>query len=94
MTTNDKTLAVGTFAYFDSFAGLIPCVVLSIEGPSGPASSRQQVRFKITSHKFERYGYRFGEVMSEWSLHVVPRKAIRANHTRIGHYTVIGTETR
>jgi hypothetical protein len=89
--SDDRTLKVGSLAYFDSFAGLIPCKVLSIDGPSGVPSSRQQVRFRVTSKRFERYGYRFAEVMSEWAIHVVPRKAIYANRQRVGLYRVIGT---
>jgi len=85
-------LKVGDKAYFDSMAGLIPCKVLSITGPSGIASSRQQVQFRITTAKFERYGYKRGEVMSEWALHVVPRRNVsfRKYGARIRAYQVIG----
>lgn len=84
------TLTKGSKAYYDTFAGLIPCKVLSITGESGIPSSRQSVRFRITTGKFERYGYKRGEVIETWSLHVPPREAIRFKDysARIGHYDV------
>ena len=78
------TLTNGSLAYYDCFAGLIPCKVLSITGTSGMCGSDQQVTFKLTA---SRGAYKRGEVLNSWGLHVVPRGAVRGN--RIRSYQVI-----
>ena len=74
-----RVLKTGDLAYFDCFAGLIPCKVLAITGSHGAAStgfasSSQTVRFKLTAR---RGAYRRGEVLESFGLHVVPRGAVR-----------------
>lgn len=73
------TLRVGDLAYFDCFAGLLPCKVLAITGPSGLASSSQTVQFRLTA---SRGAYRRGECLDTSGLHVCPRSAIRGNRIR------------
>jgi hypothetical protein len=34
------TLTVGCLAYFDSFAGLVPCWIVSFDGPAGTPNHR------------------------------------------------------
>lgn len=69
-----EVLKKGCLAYLDSFAGLVPCTVLSITGPSGRASTQQKVRFEVT----ETVGaYKAGDQDESSSNWVVPRKAIR-----------------
>ncbi len=73
------TLRSGDLAYFDSFAGLIPCKVLAITGQSGNAGSMQDVKIKLTS---DRGAYKRGEVLDYWGLHVCPRGAVHGNRIR------------
>lgn len=44
------TLKTGILAYFDTFAGMIPCKVLQITGRPGIASSAQSVNMKKGQH--------------------------------------------
>jgi hypothetical protein len=82
-------LKTGNLAYLDTFAGLIPCKVLAIDGPSGPVSLTQRVAVRITS---PRRGYAKGDIVIESALHVVPRPAVhfRNDNARIGFYHVVG----
>lgn len=73
------TLKTGTKAYYDSFAGLLPCVVTRITGTSGLASTAQRVTFKVMQ---TCNGYKYGEVIESSGLHVVPRKAARSGKIR------------
>lgn len=66
------TLKTGRKAYFDTFAGMIPCTVLSISGSSGPASSSQTVQIKVTK---TIQAYREGEIIKSSALHICPVKA-------------------
>lgn len=84
------TLTPGCLAYFDTFAGLIPCRVDRIEGtqrPDGIPSSEQTAHFTLTAN---RGAYKRGEKLSAWVLHVVPRGAIidRRGAARIGAYRI------
>jgi hypothetical protein len=72
---NTPTLAAGCKAYIDSFAGLIPCVVLSVH-------NKWEVSVKLTA---TRGAYKRGETITENSLHVVPRAAV---HVRNGQYRI------
>jgi hypothetical protein len=82
------TLRSGDLAYYDSFAGLIPCKVIHITGhTSETATSEADVTVRLTA---TRGAYRKGETLSGWSLHIVPRAAVftsRGQH-RIGPYRV------
>lgn len=69
------TLRTGSKAYYDSFAGLLPCVVTGITGTSGLASTAQRVTFRVQQ---TRNGYKWGEVIEASGLHVLPRKAARS----------------
>lgn len=81
------TLKAGDRAFFDCFTGLVPCRVLSITGKTGPASTAQNVHFKVTK---DMGAYHTGEVMESFGLHVVPRQALikRQYSTTIGYYEV------
>lgn len=84
------TLKTGELAYFDSFAGPVPCKVVSI------ASSRvadfrpgswQDVKAVCTA---DRGTYRKGETLQGQGLHFFPRKALRkrSGQFRIWPYRV------
>ena len=72
----------GGLAYYDTFAGLIPCRVLAVTGESGAASTSQMVCFRLTANKGV---YRRGERLESSGLHVFPRTAV---HQRAGQYVV------
>jgi hypothetical protein len=87
---NAITLKSGDLAYFDSFAGLIPCKVVSISGTSGRAGSDQTATVRLTAG---RGAFKQGELHTGWALHYVPRKAVRGLRSRncsarIGPYSV------
>ena len=67
-------LEIGNLAYFDTFAGFIPCWIVAIDGPSGVPSTAQQVTIKLTA---KRGAYRRGETLVTSGLHVLPRGAAR-----------------
>jgi hypothetical protein len=69
------TLKAGCKAYVDSFAGLIPCKVLSVH-------NKWEVSVKLTG---TRGAYKRRETITENSLHVVPRAAV---HVRNGQYRI------
>lgn len=90
-----RTLAAGSLAYWDTFAGLVPCKVQSIKGPSGPASSDQYVKARLTAN---RGPYKRGEWCAGSALWFVPRDAVlnkRSRHCsmRIGAYQVQGDQS-
>lgn len=61
--------------YFDSFNGLIPVKVLKITGTSGIASTAQRCTLEVTA---TRAGYRKGETIETFGLHLVPWQAVKA----------------
>jgi hypothetical protein len=67
------TLKTGELAYLDTFAGLVPCKVVKMEGASGFPSSSQTVVVKLTTSKG---AYRRGEIIESNGLHVVARGAV------------------
>jgi hypothetical protein len=73
-------LKSGDLAYFDSFSGLVACRVQRITGTSGPASTAQTVRFRITASGNK--AYKHGDILETHGLHVVPRNAVH----RIGYF--------
>ena len=83
-----ETLRTGDLAYYNSFSGLIPCKVTKITGPFGFAGSEQNVTFTLTAN---RGPYRRGESLTQWALHVVPRKSVRVTggQYRIRCYQVV-----
>lgn len=85
-------LTCNSLAFFDSFAGLIPCRVSSIRGQSGDASTAQRVTFTLTA---SRGAYKRGETLQSFALHVVPRVCVVRHkyHTIILPY-VVEVETR
>ena len=68
------SLTTGCLAYFDSFAGLVPCWITSITGPTGTPSTAQRVTVKFTA---KRGPYKRGEILETSGLHVCPRSAAR-----------------
>jgi hypothetical protein len=83
-----NTLKTGSEAYYDSFAGLIPCRVDAVSGTSGPGSTRQIIRATITRTCMP---YRKGDQVEVTGLHVIPANAIRRrqrNATAIAPFNV------
>jgi hypothetical protein len=85
-------LTVGCEAYYDSFAGLIPCKVTLIKIPReeknpGRPSTQHRIDFILTA---SRRPYEKGEKLTASALHVIPRDAVyvRSGQYRIGPYTV------
>ena len=78
------TLKAGALAYFDTFAGLVPCRVTEIFTTAAPGYS---VRFKITA---TRGAYKRGETLDSHSRNVVPRSAVfvRSGQYRIRRYSI------
>jgi hypothetical protein len=68
------SLTVGNLAYFDSFAGLVPCWIVAVVGPAGHPSTAQRVTVKFTA---ARGPYKRGETYETSGLHVCPRGAAR-----------------
>jgi len=78
-----ETLKTGSKAFFDSYSGLIPCVVLAVKSnPRDYGVMDAMVTFKLTA---ERHGYKKGETLTFSAGMVVPRKAV---HVRSGQYRV------
>lgn len=80
------TLQKGSNAYYDAFAGLVPCKVIDIQSDY-TMSGGHLVTFKVTAN---RPGYKRGELLSASSLFVVPREAVymQDHQYRIGGYNV------
>ena len=76
--------APGTFAFFDTFSGCIPCKVLSVEGAPGN-SSNCKVTIQLTA---KRGAYLRGEVLESNALWVIPRPHVRGNRI-FGNYAWI-----
>ena len=72
-----ETLKAGDYCYFESFAGLIPCRIVSIIGIPGPASSAQRIIAKATGNRHERFGYRLGDTIEAFAFHFIPKSSIR-----------------
>ena len=72
--SHSLTLAVGNLAYFDSFAGMVPCWIMTIVGPSGVPSTSQRITIKFTA---KRGPYKRGETLETFGLHVCPRGAAK-----------------
>lgn len=89
MAKQSNILEAGSFAFYDSFGGLLRCKVLKITGTSGPCNSSQLCDVQITGKG--KAGYKRGEVLHNvWALHVIPRNAVhvRCGQYRIGRYLV------
>ena len=63
--------------YIDSFAGLIPCKIISLD--------KREVTVKVTA---KRPGYKRGEIVKTLRTRVVYRSQVR---TRNGQYRLIGS---
>lgn len=73
-------LSVGSLAYFDTYAGMIPCKVLKL--------TENDATIQLTA---KRGAYKRGEIIetaARW--HVVPRTAVysRSGRIHIAQYTV------
>ena len=77
----DTTLKTGCLAYFDSFAGLVPCKVESVQREANGLihTVRVQVRFTAT-----RGAYKRGESHTESALWVFPRGAVYRQRSMSG----------
>lgn len=70
---------IGTLAFFDSFAGLIPCRVESIHDtiPAGNSlrgkTNQCVIRAKITAN---RGAYLKGDKIESTALHIIPRNHV------------------
>ena len=67
------TLKTGDLAYLDTFAGLVPCKVVSMTGENGRPSSSQTIVVRLTASKG---AYKRGETIESNGLHVVARGAV------------------
>ena len=77
------TLTVGSKAFVDAFAGLIPCVVLAIEDRAiGTNVTSKYVTVRLTAG---RGAYKRGETLTFSALAIVPREAV---HVRSGQYVI------
>lgn len=88
MTYIRPVLTVGSFAFLDSYAGLVPCKVLDIKRVAGLGGDYTEVRVQITA---ARGPYRRGESLTAPSSLVVPRKAVRGH--KVWPYDVALPET-
>lgn len=87
------TLKAGMRAYYDAFGGLVPVRVLSIKHREGAAMReiRPSSEHNVTARVLQDCaGWKKGERIEAWSLHVVPCAAIKRweYSTRIGFYNV------
>ena len=76
-TANKNVFGVGTLAFYDTFSGLVPCVVIEIKQSCygfrcGPYDA---VKFKVTA---DHGPYCKGEILESDACHVPPRKMIRS----------------
>lgn len=69
----------GELAYFDSFAGLIPCKVVSVNDAADSEFLGLSITVKLTA---DRGSYRRGEVIESDALHVIPRGYVRGLRSR------------
>lgn len=72
-------------AYFDSFAGLVPCRVLgtTTTNPPAPFTPRPVVRIEITAAR-DRGPYRQGDVIDAAPSSVVARDRVRGMRSMRG----------
>ncbi len=80
------TLESGDAAFYDTFAGTIPCKVLSITGRSGNPGSAQTITVKLTA---SRGAYKKGEVIESNGLKIVPRAAVHGNRIRSNYRVIV-----
>lgn len=71
-----------TLAYFDSFAGLVPCRILAVDDWSD-TSSQARVQYTATRGPYKR-----GEYGTHVLRHVVPRSAVYRSRQACGHYRI------
>lgn len=78
-------LQIGSFAYIDSFTGLVPCKVQEI-GRDSNGSALATVRVTAA-----RRGYNRGEIVTLRAVRVIPRGAvyIRSHQYRIRPFEII-----
>lgn len=82
MTKQLPVLEAGTKAYIDSFAGLIPCVVLAIRERELYGC---EATVKVTA---ARPGYQRGEEVTRASFFFIPRECVKVRNHK---YVVRGT---
>lgn len=80
-------LKTGDNAYWDTFAGVVPCKVLSIQGADGMCSTNQRVKIKLTAG---RGPYVSGEEHEDFGHSVLPKQCLlhRQYSSVIGPYAV------
>ena len=90
MSNETPILKAGALAYFDSFAGPVPCKITAIvsDRPGDLRPGTHQTVKAICTAK--RGAYNKGEALTGAGLHFYPRKAqrVRSGQFRIGHYRV------
>lgn len=77
-----KAYGVGTKAYVDSFAGLIPCVVTQIHKPNanGITIGRDELTVRMEE---TRGGYTKGEIVTRSAAYTPPQKqCVRRDYSR------------
>lgn len=75
---NLHTLKAGDLAYLDSFSGLVPCKVLTVD-------SDTEATVRVTA---ARPGYTVGEIITQHKRHLLKRTQV---HVRDGQYRVTGS---
>jgi hypothetical protein len=66
-------LKTGDVAYWDTFAGAVPCRVTAITGTSGMCGTAQKVQFTLTAG---RGPYKSGEEHEDFGHSVFPRNCL------------------
>ncbi|OYW73577.1 MAG: hypothetical protein B7Z37_20925 [Verrucomicrobia bacterium 12-59-8] len=77
----------GTAAYYDTFAGLVPCKVLRVKqaGYGFRCGPYDVIEFKLTA---DRGAYKRGEVLTADAMRVPPQKMVRRR--RFSHTIATG----
>lgn len=71
-----------TLAYYDSFAGLLPCRIVAV-GDWNNDGSQARIQFTTT-----RGGYQRGEFCTTKLRNVIPRSAVYRSRQHCGQYRI------
>jgi len=76
IAANQNVFHKGTLAFYDTFAGLIPCKVLEVKesGFGFRCGPYDVIKFKLTA---DRGAYKKGEILTSDAMRVPPRTMIR-----------------
>jgi len=76
IAANQNVFHEGTLAFYDTFAGLIPCKVLEVKesGFGFRCGPYDVIKFKLTA---DCGAYKKGEILTADAMRVPPRKMVR-----------------